>query len=71
VRKQSTYKDFQDQIFREIVELESESKKNIISKTCREFGLTLNEAARLYYKPGMSGQQFLDAVRSGQRPIEL
>jgi hypothetical protein len=62
--KQDGYEDFQDQIFREIADLESERNKHILTATAHEYGLTLQEAARLYYEPGMTGQQFLDALEA-------
>jgi hypothetical protein len=64
VRKQDGYKDFQEQVFQEISDLETEGKKYPITATAHEYGLTLDEAARLYYKPGMTGKQFLDAMNA-------
>jgi hypothetical protein len=64
MRRKDGYRDFQDQIFQEIGDLESERNKYILTANAREYGLTLNEAARLYYKPGMTGQQFLDAMKA-------
>ena len=65
IRKNS-YGDFQDQIFREIDDIQSERNRYILAATCREFGLTFDEAVRLYYKQGMTGQQFLDALRTSR-----
>jgi hypothetical protein len=66
VSKQDSYQDFQDQVFQEISDLETDGKKYPVTAIAHEYGLTLNEAARLYYKPGMTGEQFLDAMRAGR-----
>jgi hypothetical protein len=64
MRKKDGYRDFQEQIFQEIGDLESERNKYILTATAHEYGLTLDAAARRYYKPGMTGQQFLDAMKA-------
>ena len=65
VRKKDGYTNFVNRTFREIEDLESESKRHPLVNALREYGLTLQEAARRYYKHGMSASQFLEAVKAG------
>ena len=64
VREREGYKEFLDRTFQEIDDLEAESKKHPILNALRDYGLTMAEATRLYYKRGMTGQQFLDAIKA-------
>ena len=64
MRKQEGYEDFVNRTFREIDDLESESKQHPILNALREYGLTLQEAARRYYKRGMTSSEFLEAVKA-------
>ena len=61
------YRKFQDMIFQEIADLEAEGSRLPITMAVQEYGLTLDEAARLYYQPGMTGQQFLDAIKADRQ----
>jgi hypothetical protein len=64
VRDREGYKEFLDRTFQEIDDLEAESNKYPILNAVRDYGLTMAEAARLYYKRGMTGRQFLDAIKA-------
>ena len=64
MRENDGYQDFVDRTFREIDDLESESKQHPILNALREYGLTLAEAGRRYYKRGMTGREFLEAIRT-------
>jgi hypothetical protein len=63
MREKDEYRDFPDQ---EINDLESEY---ILTATAHEYGVTLDEAARLYYKPGMTGQQLHDALKAHREKL--
>jgi hypothetical protein len=60
----SGYKIFQDKIFREITDLDAEHDKFSLLNAVREYGLTWDEACKLYFRPGMNGQQFLEAMKA-------
>jgi hypothetical protein len=64
VRDRDGYKEFLDRTFQEIDDLEAESNKHPILNGVRDYGLTMAEATRLYYKRGMTGRQFLDAIKA-------
>lgn len=64
MRVRNGYRDFVDKTFREIDDLEKESKKHPLLNALRECGLTLQEAGRRYYKRGMSSRQFLEAIKA-------
>jgi hypothetical protein len=62
--KTGVYREFVDRIFREIDDLETESKKHPLLSVLREYGLTMDEATRLYYKKGMTARQLIEAIRT-------
>jgi hypothetical protein len=69
MREKDEDRDFQDRVFREITDLESERNEYVLTATAHEYGMTLDEAARLYYKPGMTGQQLHDAMSAHREKL--
>jgi hypothetical protein len=64
MRKTDDYTTFVNRTFEQITDLETESNKHPIRYALRDYGLTMAEATRLYYRRGMSGKQFLDAIKA-------
>ena len=65
--KADGYRQFVDKTFQELADLEAESKKHPLLKFLSEYGLTMSEAGRLYYKKGMSSRQLMDAIKADRR----
>ncbi len=64
MRQRDGYRDFVDRTFREIDDLENESKQHPLLNALREYGLTLQEAGQRYYKRGMTSRELLEAIKA-------
>jgi hypothetical protein len=65
MRETDEYKAFVDRIFEQIADLEAESNKYPIQNALRDYGLTMAEATRLYYKRGILANSF--SMRSSRQ----
>jgi hypothetical protein len=61
MRKQQTYQDFQDAVFQEISDLQSQRNRTILLQLIESYGLTVDEA-HAAFKPGMNGRAFNEAI---------
>jgi hypothetical protein len=60
------YKEFQDQVFQEIQDLQSKDNRRILTKAMAAYGLT-DDDLLLLYKPGMDGKELLAALEDARK----
>lgn len=61
MQKTETYQEFQDAIFQEMSDLQSQRNRTVMLQLIEGYGLTVDEAFAAF-KPGMNGKDFTEAI---------